>query len=223
MTRSIKKRTYRLSVQKLDQLLCEKGITLEDLAAKCGIDLRTLQRKRQGQPAFPDTIHCIADALGRTFSELVDEPTDALPVAQDKKPSCFQLHLTLSGAFHSIQQKDYLIKLNSRVISLLEKEGIRITEQAFNAATSHIAGSGSFRLVLAVRAVTDGRPSWFLATVRPSMLPALEKAEVIDVREFPFGEVIQSGWGQEIPDSAINQVVVLLDCKPWQILETGHP
>ena len=213
-----RKQPYHLNVTRLDQLLRDKGMTLEVLARKTGLDLRTIQRKCQGRPAKPSTVHAIAAALGTTFRDLVHDPGDRPSTVSQERPARFRIRLRLSGSFQSNQQKDYLLRLNEKIASALDREGITLRGQAFTVATSHFAGSGAFRLLIAIPAVTDGRPSWLLAAVKPTMLGALCKAEEIDTGDFRFGEVIETGWGRAIPKSAMMRAADLFQCDPLRIL-----
>jgi transcriptional regulator with XRE-family HTH domain len=213
------KPTFLLNVRRLDELLFDRGMTLESLALKSGIDLRTIQRKRSGRPANASTIHCIADVLATPFRDLVVLPAGAPPLAQENKPSRFRIHLSLSGTFQTERQKEYLQRLNTKVAAALAQEGIDLTGELFKVATSHIATSGAFRFAIAVLGDTEGIPSWFIATVKPTQLTALCQAEQIDPKTFPYGEVLQVGWGDAVPRWAIRRTAALLGCQPTHILD----
>ena len=58
------KRTYRLNVQKVAELMLEKKMTQESLAGIAGISTVTLSKKMNGEPAFMKTIEKVAEALG---------------------------------------------------------------------------------------------------------------------------------------------------------------
>ncbi len=212
------KRTLQLNVEKLDELMHGKFMTLEVLALKSGIDKRTLRRIRNGRSAFPSTIQEIARALKVTIRDLVVRPQNLPNTVPDARPNRFRAKLKLTGTLHSADQKEFLIRLNTKIMGALAEEGIVLTGQSFTVATSHIAGAGPLRLILAVRGVTNDCPSWFLAMIKPSMLAAFTEAEEIDASDFPFGEVIITGWGRDIPTSAIKRASALLRCKASQIL-----
>lgn len=213
------KRTFHLDVEHFDLLMQQSGMTLEDLAAKSGIDLRTLRRKRKGEPAFLSTLREIARGLATTTSSLISQCDGQASTIPDRHPSRFRARLKLSGKFHSARQKEFLIRLNNQIMSDLAHEGITVTGQSFTIATTPIASAGALRLVLAVRSVTDNMPSWFLATVKPSLLSDFCQAEEIDGTNFPFGEVLIAGWGRAIPRSVYKRASNLLRCRSTQILD----
>jgi transcriptional regulator with XRE-family HTH domain len=205
------KRTYAIRVDRLHELLFRSGKTLADLEHSSGITERNLSRICNGQRTYRSTIQRIASALGTTPDALCDECEGASP-----EPTQFRLRIRLGGSFQTALQRDFLTRLTDRIVAQMKEEGIAVSGRTFALATSQFAGTGSLRIPISVCASSEGRPSWLIASIRPSMLKSFLEDGNITAGGFPFGELIDCGWGEAIPPEAIERAAQLLDCDPEQ-------
>ncbi len=69
-------------IDRIKDLMDAKGVTLKELASKCGVSEMTIRRiLTQGHNPTTDTVERIAEALGITMSKLLDEnTTDAIGI-----------------------------------------------------------------------------------------------------------------------------------------------
>lgn len=206
-----RKRTVPLKTDAVHDLRQRKGLSVDSLAGKVGVDLRTLTRWLSGESApYWSNVGALATALGTTIDAIRADKGDALspPSAEQHR---FVIQIRLKGQFQSAQQKDHLVRLTPELVQALEREGIAITGQKSVLATSGFTGAAAWRVLVGVPGTTDGEPSWAIVAVMPSRLAALLQAGAFD-DQLAEGEFISCGWGSGIPYTERQRVADIYRC-----------
>jgi transcriptional regulator with XRE-family HTH domain len=188
------------------------------LAVKSGLSVRTIKRKLAGKPAYLDTIQRIASALGTTPDALIACEYSDSERRSEPRPVRFRFRFQLQGSFTSAIQRDHLVHLSTRIVNGLLQDGVQVKGHGSTMVTSQFATNTSWRVLLAVNALTDERPSWLIAAIKPPLLRRFLESNTVNSSVFPFGEVILSGWGEKIPRSGLRKVAALLECRPNTII-----
>lgn len=202
-------RTAKLRSEEVQRLRTAMGISLETLASRADIDIKTLNRKLSGDPAYHRTIRQIADVLGVPSERLIEgyQP----PVQQ---PTRFELGLQVTGDIGSREQIAGLLAIVNDAVGRISALGVSVA--TFTAA---VTLADLTRIIVCLFGWLDDRsPFWVFVAVAPNKYEAFNethKKGQIDLHKFePFGEIIVSGRGESPPDDIIAKVAEMYQTDP---------
>ncbi|MGH7243425.1 MAG: helix-turn-helix domain-containing protein [Phycisphaerales bacterium] len=203
------RRTHICRADEIERLRQEKGLSLERLAAKAGVTVRTLKRWLSGKPAFFDNIAAIGTAL--------DVPPKTLMRGQDNtgppvltQRAVFNLQMTISGTIDSAEKARALAELPSSIVADLARIGIHIAASDARLSVETRADELTRTLVCIHGVLDSGKHCWIYAAVRPSMYDTFLRAQAegtLDIHNFAvWGEIIVSG-NEKLPPLAVTTKV----------------
>lgn len=180
-----------------------RGWSLETLAEKADLNIRTVKRMLAGRPAYFQSIAALASALGVSTTRLVNGIGS--PNADSQyRPVRYTTSLSLEGLVANGQGIP-LIDLPRRVVDILQREGISVM-----VANSSTAVDDSTRIIVTLLGLVDEGPAWLYVAVKPSQYRAFEIARDqnrVNFQDFErFGEVIVSGLGATPPPDVAAKV-----------------
>jgi transcriptional regulator with XRE-family HTH domain len=195
------KRTVRLLAEEIERLRCAMGISLDSLAAKAHIDIKTLNRKMEGEPAYHRTARKIANVLG-VPCEQIQEGSQLRP----PQPAEFKLGLRVHGTINSKEQVGSLLAVVQDTIERLSKIGITV-----EAHESSLAVTQDNRIIVFIFGKAAGDEDFYIfAAVRLDRYEAFlvaQKRNELDMHDFStYGEVITTGWGKVPTNEVVEEI-----------------
>jgi transcriptional regulator with XRE-family HTH domain len=219
-------RSYKLRPSAITRLLVERGISLDGLARRSGVHIKTLRRWLKGTPGFIDKIKKVAQVLDVSHMDIIQavEGDMLLEGGQLPRTTEFTANISLSGTLESPEHMARVLTLTPWVISALAAEGIKISGYDQRLTIAERAGLELKRIiVLLYGLLANGNSFWLFAAIRPSkyqMFMAAQKANVLDLQTFdPFGEIVVSGEGRMPPDDVILKVAEMYQTTPEILME----
>jgi transcriptional regulator with XRE-family HTH domain len=199
-------RTVRCRADEIDRLRKARGLSLEELAAKAGVNMRTLQRWMAGHEAYIANVDAVATVLRVPPTAIIEGYDESLRALDNHAGDTrFVLRMTVSGTLLSADQARRLAEVPPSLIAELQRLGIHIDAADANVLVEDRTEERRRIVCLLYGARSTGEPCWIYAGVRPSMyvlfqqtirngdiVPYLYKFSV-------FGEIIVSGLGPYPP------------------------
>lgn len=204
------RRTVRCRADEIDRLRQARGLSLEALASKAGVNLRTLQRWLAGQEAFIANVDAVAAALKVQPEEIIDRITQDSSSGCPDNTSRFTLGMTFEGSLTSLGQAKQIAEVSRSAVAELQRLGITVDRAEASILITQNDCETTRIISVVYGLLTDEAPCWIYVAVRPSMYNAFEEAckQKSDImRKFaPFGEIIVSGHGTEPPSCITRRV-----------------
>ncbi len=202
------KRAVAVNCEEFERLRQARGLTLQRLASKVGVDVRTLKRWLRGQDAFIENVAAVAAVLHTTSESLLAKPNSDRMPAPVQHVTRFQLHVTMTGTIASAEQARVLAELTPTMIEQLRQLGIRVSGGA-SLTMEQRTDETTRQMVVIYGTLHSGDGCWIYAAVRPSMYPVFLRAiaeNTCNMHEFGvFGEIVVSG-SCEPPLSVLQRV-----------------
>lgn len=214
-------RTVPINPEVIEQLRLSKGLSEQQLADRCGFPVRTLQRWLQGQTRpFLSNAMTLASALGTPLDAIRgDIPTPS----PDADPPCrFTIQISVKGQLRSLRDKSHLVRLTQEIIESLEHEGVIVTGHKTVMATSGFAGSGEWRMLIAISTAINDEAAWAVLALRPSRIHSFAAMDTFD-DQLGEGELVSCGWGLVLPDDERERIAKLYRCGPQTIRDLTVP
>ncbi len=214
---------YPVRGHELDQLRQSRGLSLEQLAKKAKIHVKTLKRILSGNEARISTIDLLAKALGVSCNHLRAD----IQRPEEQERTAFTLDLTLHGTLESLQQLQQAVNLSPLLKGALEQTGIKVTN--LSSRLHLINKSGEFTRSIAVLygVTANGTPFWLFAAVLPSRYEHFitsYRDGTLDIHAFsPYGEIIVIGEGKDPPDSVVDKVAEMYQTTSQELLKSLTP
>jgi transcriptional regulator with XRE-family HTH domain len=208
-------RTHPVRGELLLQLAKAKGLSLAALAEAAEVHPKTLKRMSAGGESFLENISNVARELGVECDVL---RADVEPAIQ-KKTAHFEMTITVTGTADSEYQLGSLLTLTPNIISKLAEAGIKISGAESKLDMREAAGDDTKRTIVLLYGVfTNANPFWCFVAVKPSQFKlflGVQKSGALDLHNFtPYGEVIVSGDGKEVPQDVIQKLADMYDTTP---------
>ena len=189
------KPNYPVRAIELDQLRQERGLSLERLAKKAKIHIKTLNRILAGQKARLSTIHLLAETLGVSCDHLRAD----IPRKEDEHPTPFSLGIAIDGELRSSSQAIDLFSSPPVLKQHLTDRGITITGLATNLQLADASATNVRTIMFIYGFLTSGKPYWSFVAVSPrnyQQMLAAQQEGTLDLLNFhAYGEEILSGEG----------------------------
>jgi transcriptional regulator with XRE-family HTH domain len=179
-----------------------RGFSLESLAKKAGIHIKTLRRILAGQEARLSTIELLAQVLKVTSDDLrADKPKRA-----EQNLSAFKFGLEVLGTLESMHQILDVLNTSSVIKNLLVESGIKVINLDSNLELFNRSGDLNRVFALCYGDLGLGKEIWLFVAIRPTQFDNFMFAnatKTIDLNAFdPFGEILLMGEGK-IPDKEV--------------------
>src|SRR5208337_1223373 len=158
------KSKYPVRGNELDQLRESRGLSLERLAQKAGIHIKSLKRILAGGKSRLQTIDLLAKALGVSCNELRAD----IPRKDEQELTCFSLDLTIHGTMESIRQLQDVLNVSPAIKALLEQSGIMVSTLNARLQVLNQTGEVERTIALLYGIMNNGTPFWVFAAVIPS-------------------------------------------------------
>ena len=216
------KRTEIICPEQVERLRKIKGWSLEKLATKARINIRTLRRNLAGKPAYWSTIGRLAEALGVTPEKLQLGYDDEAQKAPQIAAMPFSLDLQLTGETHTPQQIALIANLTAEVLARLASAGITVRASETTLAVLDPRDQSARVIYVVYGMLKTGDPFWCCVAVKPSkrhLFLQLQADDKLDLYKFDdFGEIIVSGDGKGPDEEIARQVAVLygVDFNDWK-------
>lgn len=195
-------RTHACRAAEIERLRQMKGFSLERLAAKAGIHVKTLRRMLRGERSFIRNIAAVAGALGTSPDALFDTVApDGLESSATPSNGRFRLQLRFAGAVNSASQLTALADLPRQIVQSLASQGICA---GTHAASLNFANDRDITICYLLSCDDTGRRAWYVLAVGSDKYEAFRAALDTDgssVNLGMFGEIIASCYGEAIPRS----------------------
>jgi lambda repressor-like predicted transcriptional regulator len=209
------KRTHVLSRQQVEHLLAIRSLSIEALARKSKIHLRTLTRKLAGEPAYRSTIRRIAEALDVKPTVIINGHHAVDTGELSTGDMAFGLGLQLYGQVRTPEQMVLIANLSSEILARCAAAGIPVTNCK---STLAVVDRDEVRrtIVLVFGLLKNGRPFWTYVAVKSGkyeLFLEAQRGHKLDLYQFDsFGEIIVSGEGDAPPEEITSQVAQLYQC-----------
>lgn len=216
-------RTHTCSPGAIERMRLAKGMSVESLAAKAGIAVKTVKRIISGKPAFLENIASLARALGTTCAALLNTP---LTAQRPPNAGTFSVDISLSGVITSPEQSQLLVSLTPKIVAGLQDAGVKVTSATSKLALDSPDPLETTRIICEIFGLLeDGGPCWIIAAVRPSRYAeflAVQKSGALNVYQFqPYGEIVTSGKGERASREVALEVARLFEVKDPEWFASG--
>lgn len=150
-------------------------------------------------------IRVTGQSLALTMQEIVEELSKVQPRA----------YRTVSGQLS--RKRDSQERLE-------HFEGLRHAHQpAETPVQSTTPGPATPRYVIGVPTVSWAKPSWLLVMIDPDKLKEFVKSQHFCAYDFPYGEIVVSGWGRTIPRPVLTRVAKAIGTPITAIIDLTAP
>lgn len=215
-------RDYKLAVAVVERLRREQGLSLESLAGKAGVHVRSLKKWMKGGRAFIRNINKLAKALNTTAKDITHVEDIAIPIAHPlslNESHVYDLTINVKGRLTGEQDSVDVIRATQEMMHDLTERGIEITTHNSQLSISSSVDGDLKRIVIMIYGqLPNGNPFWLFAAVKPEMyalFKTTQQAGKVDIYNFePFGEIIVSGEGAEAPNDVVDAVAEMYQIDP---------
>jgi hypothetical protein len=195
-------------------------MSLETLARKADIHIKSLKRILNGGRSRLDTIGMLANALGTNCDNLrADIPkADLIPA----KPATFTLSHTVTGVMDSLAKIRQLLTLSPALQQLLDEAGVKIDGVASMLAVQDQPDGLKRTIVMLNGRLDTGAAFFVIAAVRPGRYELFQqnyRFGLLDIHKFDaYGEVLVCGEGDTAPDGVWEKVAEMYQTDAKTIL-----
>ena len=218
-----KKIAYPVRGDVVESLRLSRAMTLETLAGKVDVHVKTLRRILNGGNAHLATIQSIAKALATTPDSLrADIPRE--PVAAATR---FSLELSIEGEVDDGDKLAFIVQITPKVIAMLAEHGITMSTHTTDLRLTEYSGDEAMRtLVLIYGMLASRKPFWAFAAVmsyKYSLFLKDHKSGVIDITNFSqYGEIIVCDEGISPSDEVTLEVAKIYQAESEAFLRKVH-
>jgi lambda repressor-like predicted transcriptional regulator len=219
------KRTYPVRVQDLEAARLSQGLSIEKLAIKAGVNVKTLKRMLDGRKSYLPTIAAVAKALGMTSDRLRADIEDK----EHPPHTDFSLNITIAGQATTPEQIHALVTMTPSIQRLMDTLGLKMFSLQSNLTVEqHIQDTA--RVFIVIYNIPCELPGfqnflWLFMSVRnhkyEKFINAYNETSLGFSRFDAYGEVIFGGQGFEPPDKLIDALCVIFNTADPAYLDGG--
>lgn len=207
-------RTATVHPDTLERERARLAWSVELLAEKSGIHVKTIRRLMMGKPAYLSTIRAISGALGVPIAYLTGQLFNLL------SPDAFELNIRTVGHVQSRKQFDQVVRETNAIVTRLRAKGISVVthdvrvslpkdKETSERIVLSVEGKRRVKVIGIVRSGTIPFSFWYFFAVKPAKLGELLQALIDktldskEIRDHHFGEVLAEGHFDTVPEPII--------------------